>query len=513
MNDDVTQPHYISRHTTAHTIFDSYWGIGYLTATYKFIIVRLSGQCLYYQGIPSDGDVELKYLTPDIARVDTIINNIILISERQSTENTAVRTPSTVLADFNNPFNILSDATFCPFGQPTGIIQVTDTMHSHFNIYINRGRTPIKVMPDTTAHIQVNEIDLSGYISVCTWLGTSLKIQLTDHDYGQTTCLVRKLLLNIPDVSPFQCGMFYSNDVARQTIPGPSLFQDFYNNNYFYYKIKNQYDTIFWQFGTTSMNTYEQAKRDTYVSFRVNFDCKNEFVGLASISVYSVVQKRKRLGGSDIMYYIMDWYTLNSSKWNINILPSYFSSGLYFKLNESFIHLCGLINASYSHKFMNSYSIKFTIYEIEFQHTNKSASRELRTIHSDDGPWMMCWNTRCYFMPESKFLPAPISWNDAEEICGKNHGHLVSLNSDAEQSVVMTWIMNKRRYIVNNLLYGFSTVWKRARLMFLGLHRNKQVNSMGHVQQNKHAWSYMNLGCYMNAFTHECMHACPNTYL
>jgi hypothetical protein len=65
--------------------------------------------------------------------------------------------------------------------------------------------------------------------------------------------------------------------------------------------------------------------------------------------------------------------------------------------------------------------------------------------------WRMCSVGRCYMLRDDHRLPKPSTWEEAEEFCQSHNGHLLSINSDTEQAIVLDWL-SRRPFV--EYLYG-----------------------------------------------------------
>jgi hypothetical protein len=105
--------------------------------------------------------------------------------------------------------------------------------------------------------------------------------------------------------------------------------------------------------------------------------------------------------------------------------------------------------------------------------------------------WRMCRLGRCYMLRDDHYLPIPSTWEEAEEFCQSHNGHLLSINSDTEQTVVLDWLSrrpfwgdeyyNKRSHYrhgyktvyhlteVETALERHMTSYLRASAIFIGL--------------------------------------------
>ena len=91
--------------------------------------------------------------------------------------------------------------------------------------------------------------------------------------------------------------------------------------------------------------------------------------------------------------------------------------------------------------------------------------------------WRMCRLGRCYLLRDNWPVPVASTWEEAEEFCLSNNGHLISLNSDTEQTVIFDWLVRRPidRYQESDIYntFGYLTLYMRATMIFIGLKASK----------------------------------------
>jgi hypothetical protein len=163
-----------------------------------------------------------------------------------------------------------------------------------------------------------------------------------------------------------------------------------------------------------------------------------------------------------ITYFQSNEYTEDIFKKSFNLLPTYHRSGFVLVFSQSVhdVAICS-IKATYYHKLISSYKT-----------TPSGQDLEAKNSREESYKWSMCWQGRCYLMQNNRYIPESKSWSEAENFCVSEGGHLVSINSDAEQAMLIRWIMN-RKHKITATLYRYSTIWRRSLMIYIGLRLNK----------------------------------------
>ena len=94
--------------------------------------------------------------------------------------------------------------------------------------------------------------------------------------------------------------------------------------------------------------------------------------------------------------------------------------------------------------------------------------------------WRMCRLGRCYMLRDHSQFPKVSTWDEAERFCQSHNGHLLSINSDTEQSVVLDWLLRRpftRNFkgIKRTVILGYMAMYLRASIIYIGLKASLQV--------------------------------------
>ena len=97
--------------------------------------------------------------------------------------------------------------------------------------------------------------------------------------------------------------------------------------------------------------------------------------------------------------------------------------------------------------------------------------------------WRMCRLGRCYMLRDDSQFPKVSTWDEAERFCQSHNGHLLSINSDTEQSVVLDWLLRRpftRHFkgIKRQVVVATMPMYLRASIIFIGLKANSQVSRL-----------------------------------
>ena len=97
--------------------------------------------------------------------------------------------------------------------------------------------------------------------------------------------------------------------------------------------------------------------------------------------------------------------------------------------------------------------------------------------------WRMCRLGSCYMMRDDRRIPRISTWNQAEQFCQSHNGHLLSINSDAEQAVVLDWLTRRpftRTFdgLSRQAVMGYMAMYLRVSMMFIGLKASPQVGTL-----------------------------------
>ena len=434
--------------------------IGLLKPVISYNVKRQRGHCLYFQVIPSDGPEGLEYITAELPMIVNTDANIVFTSHSENPPTR--RTLSQISVQFNNPNNI--KYTTCPNLDKPYMRTENDVMKRYY-LYLNIWKTPLinfTYNDSITRMVQnINQLQFNGPIIACTWFGLSLKVEL--RDFTSLQCISREVFINKPESSDFTCGRFIF-ETHNATLPHADTPS--------FAVLPLRREQLHWFFQFSISNTRNIL--DTYLLINIGAQCTHELDPdlLYSVKLYSVIQTIGRGGQKpvDASYIIMAGYHNAFKMGKFITVPTYFSSGMYFKQSNSLMEKC-YINVQYRQKCMQIYTGPLKIDYISVHQNNTKHAN-----HKQNNQWKMCWNNKCYMAEDDKFIPSHTSWIEAEQFCQKHHGHIVSINSDAEQTVVLEWLLNKRRELLTEYdFYGFSSLLKISTLMFLGLHRNNQV--------------------------------------
>ena len=445
--------------------------IGRLFKRISYNIVRYQGTCLYFQNIPSDGyrgDETLNART----HVD-IFKNLQFTSRMHSSNGEDIfRTLTRISVAVTDTYNIRRNP-HCDLGNrdndylDTHLWQLPVNL-KNFYVYIGQLNTPVIIQPDVQPiYIEnLNAFETSGLYVVCRWVGMSVKIGMED---STPHCISQTLLANTPDSSDFKCGNIHFPILSY---PNKSVALDEYllyvwsNTTTFDFE-EYIMNNIFWTFAIDNNDEYLYM----YLVLRLvaNDECVEDLDDI-NVNMFSVVQILKRGGGIKpykISYFATDSYT-DVFAHDFVAWPTFFSTGIDIDIKQTTLKQQNChINITYYHKLLNTYSehlMYVTIWDpLEDTYTQKN------------NQWRICWQKRCYLMRDDKFIPEESSWTEAQAFCTSKNANLISFNSDAEQAVVLQWVQNRRRIIPGKKQYGFSTIWRRSTLMFLGLREKVSV--------------------------------------
>ena len=94
--------------------------------------------------------------------------------------------------------------------------------------------------------------------------------------------------------------------------------------------------------------------------------------------------------------------------------------------------------------------------------------------------WRMCRLGRCYMLRDDSQFPKVSTWDEAERFCQSHNGHLLSINSDTEQSVILDWLLRRpfTRKKQKPAIAGYMSMYLRASIIFLGLKASHQVGML-----------------------------------
>jgi hypothetical protein len=433
--------------------------MGILTKTISYNIIRYHGQCLYFQCIPSDGFLDEVVAEGPNATLG--VRYVKFTSQENDKDGSVHRSWNTVTAELSDPYGA-SGNDICQFGYNSAL-GLESPKQNEFYIYVNVTKIPVSVPVDEPIHLRnIDQLQFSGHIVACKWLGMSAKISLKD---SQAYCAAGLILPNILAASDLRCGhMELALPMEKQTSHDLLLSESMYPLKTDQYIVEN----MVWHFSINSIT--HQVDQFLIIQLGVN-KCFNVMNSALSVKIYSVIQILKRGGvqrDMDISYLSMDSYQ-NVLNETFIINPTFYSTGMY--VNPTWFASNCIINMSYYHQLMQFHQTPINISYLSTTFENPADPRYYMQ-------WRMCWYDRCYLMRDDKFIPTASSWNEADLFCRTKGGHLLSINSDAEQAAVLQWILNKRRLIVDNDQYGFSTIWTRSWMVFLGLHIDKQVSKM-----------------------------------
>ena len=423
--------------------------IGVLKHTKYSDIIRYHGQCLYFQCIPSDG--YLHQVMAGTPPVGPNVEHIKFTGQRNDTSAYYIhRVLSSITVEYYNPNKATND-DLCSLESNTALGSDSNV---DFYVYVNLKNTRVKIPDDRPVRLEnISQLLFPGHIVSCRWLGVSAKIFIND---SPLYCAIGSVSLNKPDASDFYCGNIEFTSLLEENFNRDVLSEEIHFLKTDVRNIKHR----FWHFSVININTY------VYQFLSLNLDVKRGCLSVSKhallVELYSVIQILKRGGrqnARDISYLTKDSYH-NVLHRTFTIIPTIYSSGIYIIPNMMDIEITNCtIHMAYHHKMIQMYANPIHI-KYDQSHNNQ---------------WRMCWHDRCYLMRDDRFIPSSSSWQESEDFCRTKGGHLVSINSDVEQVTVLQWILNKRRYLAGKAKYGFSTIWTRSWMMFLGLTIDKKV--------------------------------------
>ena len=345
-----------------------------------------------------------------------------------------------------------------------------------------------------------------------------IQIRMTD---SRKQCITYRILSIVSQFSHYVCG--------HVAITAPHIPRDVSLFNFSY---SQHFQTQILEYAIYNFFVHHKKPIGLYmiIQFTATKECAPEFNRMLSLYLYSATSVIKKMKSLDSLLYIqIDEYRKGIFTDVFTILPTYHISGFYLKVPKPYfdIHNCA-VTATYYHRQLDNYerSLGDVWHPPPYDHklpennthwkwcSENSCYIPLQWMvwtqpkddngarypnynssglcHSNDrcseiyhypdvyvyNQWSMCWQGRCYLTRDDRFLPLTTSWSAAEAFCVARGGHMVSINSDGEQKMLIKWITNKRRRLTQDH-YGYSTVWKRSVMLLLGLQKSTKV--CGHL--------------------------------